>query len=45
MSEHIKQRYCTKLCQEFGEIQAQTIWGIQQAFGNDDMGKTRIKEW
>jgi hypothetical protein len=34
-----------KFCQMLGDSKAETIWKIQQAFGDDTMGATQIKEW
>ncbi|XP_029653013.1 protein GVQW3-like [Octopus sinensis] len=34
-----------KFSQNLGDTQAQTIKKIQEAFGDDAMGKTQIKEW
>ncbi|XP_064090683.1 protein GVQW3-like [Macrobrachium nipponense] len=45
MSERIKQRYCIKFCYKLGDTQVQTIQKIQQAFGDEAMGITQIKEW
>ncbi|PNF40093.1 hypothetical protein B7P43_G10714 [Cryptotermes secundus] len=45
MTESLEQRYCIKFCQKFGDTQAETIRKIQQAFGDDAMGVTQIKEW
>lgn len=45
MTERSEQRYCIKFCQKLGDTQAQTILKIQQAFGEDAMGVTQIKEW
>jgi hypothetical protein len=48
MTERVEQRYCTKFCQKLGDSKAQkaqTIQKIQQAFGDDAMGATQIKEW
>jgi hypothetical protein len=45
MTERVDQQYCTKFCQEFGDSKAETILKIQQAFGDDAMGATQIKEW
>ncbi|PNF35991.1 hypothetical protein B7P43_G02294 [Cryptotermes secundus] len=45
MTERLEQRYCIKFCQKFGDTQAETIRKIQQAFGDDAMGVTQIKEW
>ena len=45
MSERIEQRYCIKFCCKLGDIQVHTIQKIQQAFGNEAMGITQIKEW
>jgi len=45
MTERIEQRYCIKFCQKLGDTQGETIRKIQQAFGDDAMSITRIKEW
>ncbi|XP_076061273.1 protein GVQW3-like [Oratosquilla oratoria] len=45
MSEHIEQCYCIKFYQKFGDMRVQTIQKIQQAFGNESMVITQIKEW
>ena len=45
MLERIEQRYCIKFCHNLGDIQFQTIQKIQQAFGDEAMGKSQIKEW
>jgi hypothetical protein len=44
MTEHVEQRYCIKFCQKLGNSKAETIQKIQQAFGDDAMGTTQIKE-
>jgi transposase len=45
MTERVEQWYCIKFCQRFGDSKAETIQKIQQAFGDDAMGATQIKEW
>jgi transposase len=45
MTERVEQRYCIKFCQKLGDTQSETIRKIQEAFGNDAMGVTQIKEW
>ena len=45
MTERLEQRYCIKFCQKLGDTQVETIRKIQQAFGDDAMSITRIKEW
>jgi len=45
MMERLEQRYCIKFCQKLGDAQAETIQKIQQAFRDDAMSITRIKEW
>ncbi|PNF29631.1 hypothetical protein B7P43_G16519, partial [Cryptotermes secundus] len=45
MTECVEQRYCIKFCQKLGDTQVDTIHKIQQAFGDDAMGVTQIKEW
>ena len=44
MTESIKQRYCIKFCQKLGNNQTETIQKIQQAFGDEDLSQTQIKE-
>jgi hypothetical protein len=39
MTEHLEH------CQKVVDTQVETICKIQQAFGNDAMGVTQIKEW
>jgi len=45
MTERLEERYCIKFCQKLGDTQVETIRNIQQAFGDDAMSITRIKEW
>ena len=45
MTQRLEQRYCIKFCQKLGDTQVETIRKIQQAFGDDAMSITRIKEW
>jgi len=45
MTERLKQRYCINFCQKLDDTQVKTIRKIQQAFGDDAMSITRIKEW
>jgi hypothetical protein len=45
MTEQLEQRYCIKFCQKLGDTQVETIRKIQQAFGDDAMTITQIKEW
>jgi hypothetical protein len=45
MTEHVEQWYCIKFCQKLGDSKAETIQKIQQAFGDDAMGATQVKEW
>jgi len=45
MTEKLEQRYCIKFCVKLGDSQVETIRKIQQAFGNEAMGTTQIKEW
>ena len=45
LTESIKQRYCIKFCQKLGNNQAETIQKIQQAFGDEALSQTQIKEW
>jgi hypothetical protein len=44
MTERMEQWYCIKFCQKLGDSKAETIWKIQQAFGDDAMGAAQIKE-
>jgi hypothetical protein len=43
MTERVEQRYCIKLYLKLGNSKTETIWKIQQAFGDDAMGATQIK--
>jgi hypothetical protein len=45
MAERVEQRYCIKFCQKLGDSNVEIIWKIQQAFSDDAMGTTQIKEW
>jgi hypothetical protein len=45
MTECVEQRYCIKFCQKLGDSKVETIRKIQQAFSDDAMGATQIKEW
>jgi len=45
MTGRLEQRYCIKFCPKLGDTQVETIRKIQQAFGDDAMSITRIKEW
>jgi hypothetical protein len=45
MTERVEQQYCIQFCQKLGDSKAETIQKIQQAFSNDAMGATQIKEW
>ncbi|PNF32541.1 hypothetical protein B7P43_G02465 [Cryptotermes secundus] len=45
MTEQHEQRYCIKFCQKLGDTQMETIRKIQQAFDDDAMSNSRIKEW
>ena len=45
VTESIEQRYCIKLCQKLGNNQTETIQKIQQAFGDEALSQTQIKEW
>jgi hypothetical protein len=45
MTEHVEQQYCIKFCQKLGDSKVETIRKIQQAFSDDAMGATQIKEW
>ena len=45
MTERIEQRYCIKFCQKLGDSLVETIRKIQQAFGNEVLSPTQIKQW
>ena len=45
MTESIEQRYCIKFCQKLGSNQSETIQKIQQAFGDEALSQTQVKEW
>jgi hypothetical protein len=45
ITERLEQRYCIKFCQKLGDIQEEKIRKSHQAFGDDAMGVTQIKEW
>ena len=45
MTERIEQRYCIKFCLKLGDTQVETIRKIQQAFGNEALSPTQIKQW
>ena len=45
MTERTEQRYCIKFCQKLGDTQVETIRKIQQAFGNEVLSPTQIKQW
>jgi hypothetical protein len=42
MTERVEQQYI-KFCQKLGDSKAETIRKIQQDFGDDAMGATKIK--
>ena len=45
MTERIKQRYYIKFRQKLGDTQVETIWKIQQTFGNEALSPTQINQW
>ena len=45
MTECMKQRYCIKFCQKLGDTQVETIQKIEQAFENEALSPTQIKQW
>ena len=45
MTKKIVQGYCLKFCQKLSDNQVETIQKIQQAFGNDALSPTQIKQW
>jgi len=45
MTEQLEQRYYIKFYQKLGDTEVENIRKIQQAFGDDAMSITRIKEW
>ena len=44
MMENFEQRYCIKFCQQLGDTQAETIRKMQQAFGDNSMSISRLRE-
>ena len=44
MTESIEQRYCIKFCQKLDNNQTETIQKILQAFGDEALSQTQIKE-
>ena len=44
MTESIEQRYCIKFWQKLGNNQTETIQKIQQAFEDEALSQTQIKE-
>jgi transposase len=45
MTDRVEQRYRIKFCEKLGDTQVQTIDKIQQAFGDNGMSISHIKEW
>jgi hypothetical protein len=45
MTECVEQQYCINFCQKLGCSKVETNQKIQQAFGDDAMGATQMKEW
>lgn len=45
MTERLEQRFCIKFCQKLGDSQVETIRKLQQAFGENAMSATAIKDW
>ena len=45
ITERIERRYWIKFCQKLGDAQVETIRKIQQAFGNEALSPTQIKQW
>ena len=45
MAESIEQRYYITFCQKLGNNQTETIQKIHQAFGDEPLSQTQIKEW
>ena len=45
MTETIKQRYFIEFCQKLDNNKTETIQKIQQAFGDEALSQTQIKEW
>ena len=45
MTENIEQRYWIKFCQKLGNNQTEIIQKIQQAFKDEALSQTQIKEW
>jgi transposase len=45
MIEKVEQHICIKFCQKLGHSCSETYDMIQEAFGNEAMGLTQVKEW
>ena len=45
MTKRMEQRYYIKFCQKLDDTQVETIRKIQQAFGDEALSPTQIKQW
>jgi len=45
MCESTEQRICIKFCFKIGKTATETIQLLQQAYGEDAMGRTQVFEW
>ena len=45
MTEQVKQRICIKFCIKLEQSSIETIWMIQEVFGDDAMSAAQIKMW
>jgi len=45
MCENIEQRICIKFCFKIGKTATETYQLLQQAYGEDAMGRTQVFDW
>jgi len=45
MCESTEQRICIKFCVKIGKTATETYQLLQQAFGEDAMGRTQVFDW
>jgi len=45
MFESTEQRICIKFCFKIGKTATETYQLLQQAFGEDAMGRTQVFDW
>jgi len=45
MCESTEQRICIKFCSEIGKTPTETYQLLQQAYGEDAMGRTQVFDW